>query len=113
MSKYVICCINTYAYILQVLSVKDWMKWDWIAIQEFLDSYMPDPRIFSEVLKSNGKFMRRLGGFFSCDLSLKGETLSSLPWNAHNLKYVHALTSWLTALISNGSDGMNFLLTDR
>jgi rapamycin-insensitive companion of mTOR len=94
----------------KVLAGKDWIKWDWKAIQDILDNQLKNSVVFTEVLK--GKFLRRLGGFFRCDTLEKGATLAGLPWFSANLKYVQAMLSWFQIMMRY-DEGISYLQTDR
>jgi hypothetical protein len=93
-----------------VLLGKDWTKWSFPDIQNFLDTSMQLPGVFNEVFK--GKFMRRLGGFFRCDTTEKGASLAGLPWQCSYMRYVKVMLSWLQ-LIMQSDEGLSFLMSDR
>ena len=92
-----------------VEATKVWQNWDWARVAEALDALRVSPARLPEALR--GKFLRRLGGFYRCQVSDRA-FFAALPWRRENLRYARCACLLYGALVSHEA-GREFLRADR
>lgn len=90
----------------QVLSTKDYIKWNWETTMELLQGPLLNPRRLEEAIRS--KFMKRLIGFFRPN----SRRFSEIEKNLENERYVQLGCTLITTLLAN-SDGVKYLESNK
>ncbi|CAG8659844.1 24353_t:CDS:10, partial [Cetraspora pellucida] len=90
----------------QVLSTKDYVKWNWETTMELLQGPLLNPRRLEEAIRS--KFMKRLIGFFRPNSRRFSEIEKSLETE----RYVQLGCTLITTLLAN-FDGVKYLESNK